>query len=141
MWVVDTRSKSNRRSDYSTHAARDAVPRLFEMEGGAPRGRRRVPLRRLNDPRVDAAGGRRLLPSRRGSRHGTSLGESTPLTTYGGHLSEGYVHGLHRVAEAVQQLHGASVARHVPVCRRWRKPLGSRVYAGAMSAMILRKAG
>lgn len=40
--------------------------------------------------------------------HGVGLHAPLPINTHGGHLSEGYIHGLNHVAESVRQLRGTS---------------------------------
>ena len=39
------------------------------------------------------------------------LGGSLPINTGGGHLSEGYIHGLNHVVEGVRQIRGTSTSQ------------------------------
>jgi acetyl-CoA acetyltransferase len=40
--------------------------------------------------------------------HGTGLGSPIPVNTHGGFLSEGYIHGMSTITEAVRQLRGTA---------------------------------
>jgi acetyl-CoA acetyltransferase len=41
--------------------------------------------------------------------HGTGVDSPTPVNTHGGFLSEGYIHGMSTITEAVRQLRGTAV--------------------------------
>jgi acetyl-CoA acetyltransferase len=62
-----------------------------------------------------------------------------PVNPHGGHLSEGYVHGLNHVAEAVQQLRHASGERQAEGAEIALSTGQQGWVAGTSSALILRR--
>jgi acetyl-CoA acetyltransferase len=62
-----------------------------------------------------------------------------PVNPHGGHLSEGYVHGLNHVAEAVQQLRHASGERQAQGAEIALSTGQQGWVAGTSSALILRR--
>jgi acetyl-CoA acetyltransferase len=135
---------SNHRGDLTTTAAVDAAPRLFAMAGVGPGdidvaclydAFTPLVLVQLEDygfcPRGEAA--------RWWADGHADQGGSMPVNPHGGHLSEGYVHGINHVAEAVQQLRGDAGARQVPGAEVALSTGQPGIVAGSMSALILRR--
>jgi acetyl-CoA acetyltransferase len=136
---------SNRRGDLTASAARDMAPRLFAAAGVSPE---EIDVAELYDaftPLVliqledygfcakgEAAG---FVAS-----GGMALGGELPVNTHGGFLSEGYVHGLNHVAEAVQQLRGDCGDRQVGGARVALATGQPGYVAGTTSAVVLRAA-
>lgn len=69
----------------------------------------------------------------------TALDGSIPVNTHGGFLSEGYVHGLNHIAEAVQQLRHDAGDRQVDGCETALSTAQPGYLTGVTSAIILRR--
>ncbi|WP_181781488.1 thiolase C-terminal domain-containing protein [Pseudonocardia pini] len=67
----------------------------------------------------------------------TALGGRIPVNTHGGFLSEGYVHGINHVCEAVSQLRGDAGARQVPGAETALVSAQPGYLTGGTSAVLL----
>jgi acetyl-CoA acetyltransferase len=136
---------SNHRGELTTSGAAAMAPRLFAMAGLGPDD---VDVAELYDaftPLVllqleDYGFCRKGDAAALVSSGATALGGSIPVNTHGGHLSEGYVHGLNHVAEAVAQLRGAAGARQVEGAEIALSTGQPGYVAGTTSAVILKRA-
>lgn len=135
---------SNRQVDLTTSAAAHMAPRLYAAAGVGPED---IDVAELYDAftplvllqleaygfcnRGDAAG---MVADGR-----TRLDGDVAVNTHGGHLSEGYVHGLNHVAEAVDQLRGYCGERQVPGAEVALSTSQPGINSGLTGAVILRR--
>jgi acetyl-CoA acetyltransferase len=137
---------SNGRGDLTTTAAAALAPRLYEGAGVGPAdvdvaelydAFTPLVLLQLEDYGFAAKGEAGALVA----DGVTALGGRLPVNTHGGHLSEGYVHGLNHVAEAVDQLRGDAGERQTPGAEVALVTGQPGYVAGTTSALILRADG
>ncbi|MFF2107072.1 thiolase C-terminal domain-containing protein [Rhodococcus koreensis] len=134
---------SGSRADYTTSAAREMAPRLYAKAGMGPA---EIDIAELYDaftPLVLMQLEDYQLAPRNEARAFVAAGEttfggSTPVNTHGGHLSEGYAHGLNHVVEAAVQLRGAAGPRQVPDAQTALCTGQPGYVSGVTSALILR---
>ncbi len=136
---------SNGRGDLTTTAATDLAPRLYAAAGVGPHeidvaelydAFTPLVLLQLEDYGFCAKGDAAALVT----DGATARDGRIPVNTHGGFLSEGYVHGLNHVAEAVGQLRGTCGARQVAGAEVALSTGQPGYVAGTTSAVILRRA-
>jgi acetyl-CoA acetyltransferase len=135
---------SNGLVDPTRSAAADMAPRLYAMAGVGPRDFDLAELYdcftysvlvQLEDYGFCKKGdGGEFVAS-----GATARGGSLPVNTHGGFLSEGYVHGLNHVAEAVSQLRHTAGARQVPGAELALSTAQPGYVAGSTAALVLRR--
>jgi acetyl-CoA acetyltransferase len=135
---------SNHRGDLATTAAVDVAPRLFAMAGAGPSD---IDVACIYDAftplvLVQLEDYGFCKPGEGGEwweAGNADRGGSMPVNPHGGHLSEGYVHGINHIAEAVQQLRGDAGERQVPGAEVALTTGQPGFVAGTMSALVLRR--
>jgi acetyl-CoA acetyltransferase len=136
---------SNGHQDLTTTAAAEMAPRLFASAGVTPSeidvlelydAFTPLVLLQLEDYGFCSKGEAAELVASGCTRPGGSL----PVNTHGGHLSEGYVHGLNHVAEAVSQLRWDAGPRQVQGAELALTTGQPGYVAGTSSALVLRRA-
>lgn len=136
---------SNQQPDLTTTAARAMAPRLWSQAGVGPSD---VDLALLYDcfsytvlVQLEDYG---FCPKGEGGPMveggATRIGGRLPVNTHGGFLSEGYVHGLNHVCEAVSQLRGDAGARQVAGAEVALCTAQPGYVSGNTSALVLRRA-
>ncbi len=135
---------SNRQPDPTRTAAADMAPRLYEMAGVGPSDFDLAELYdcftysvlvQLEDYGFCQKGESGPLVESGATR----LSGSIPVNTHGGFLSEGYVHGLNHVTEAVSQLRHEAGARQVSGAELALSTAQPGYVAGCTSALVLRR--
>lgn len=139
-WAGGDSFFSGQGGDFTVSEAARLAPRLYDMAGVGPAD---IDVAELYDcftysviVQLEDYG---FCAKGDGGPYAAS-GEMLPVNTHGGFLSEGYVHGINHVAEAVSQLRGTAGDRQVPgaeVALSTAQP--GYVLAGT-SALILRAA-
>lgn len=134
---------SGARVDYSVSAAAEMAPRLYANAGIGPEEIQIAQLYDAFTPLVLMQLEDYQLVGRHGAAEfvasgGTTLDGKLPVNTHGGHLSEGYVHGLNHVVEAVLQLRGQAGERQVRAAEVALSTGQPGYVSGATSAVILR---
>jgi acetyl-CoA acetyltransferase len=135
---------SNRIWDTNRTAAADMAPRLYAMAGIGPED---FDLAELYDcftysvlVQLEDYGFCKKGEAGDFLESGaTARGGSLPVNTHGGFLSEGYVHGLNHVAEAVSQLRHTAGARQVPDAELALSTAQPGYVAGSTAALVLRR--
>jgi acetyl-CoA acetyltransferase len=136
---------SNQQPDLGTTPARAMAPRLWSLSGVGPSD---VDVAELYDcftytvvVQLEDYG---FCKKGEGGGFAASgairLGGDLPVNTHGGFLSEGYVHGLNHVYEAVSQLRGDAGARQVAGAEVALCTSQPGYVSGNTSALVLRRA-
>ncbi|MGE0214649.1 thiolase C-terminal domain-containing protein [Mycolicibacterium sp.] len=136
---------SNRHADITVSGAAAMAPRLYAAAGVGPEDidvaefydafTPLVPLQ-LADYGFCAPGEASSMIADGATR----IGGRIPVNTHGGHLSEGYVHGLNHVVEAVHQLRGDCGERQVAGAEVALCTGQPGVSSGLTAATILKRA-
>jgi acetyl-CoA acetyltransferase len=136
---------SNQQPDQSATPAREMARRLWSLAGLGPS---EVDLAELYDcftytvvvQLEDYGFCRKGEGGAFAASGATRLGGSLPVNTHGGFLSEGYVHGMNHVCEAVSQLRGDAGARQVAGAEVALCTSQPGYVSGNTSALVLRRA-
>jgi acetyl-CoA acetyltransferase len=129
---------SNRRGDWTTSAAAAMSSRLYAMAGVGPP---EIDVAELYDAFTPLV----LLQLEdygfcaKGEGAAMYADGGLPVNTHGGHLSEGYVHGLNHAVEAVSQLRWDGGPRQVAGAQVALSTGQPGYVAGSSSAVILRR--
>ena len=143
-WGAGQTLYSNQQPDRTRTAAADLAPRLYAMAGLGPGD---IDLAELYDcftysvlVQLEDYG---FCPKGESGPFvesgATGRGGALPVNTHGGSLSEGYVHGLNQLTEAVSQLRGDAGARQVPDAEVALSTAQPGYVAGCCSALLLRR--
>jgi acetyl-CoA acetyltransferase len=135
---------SNGQPDATVTAAADMAPRLWALAGVGPG---EIDLAELYDcfsytvlvQLEDYGFCRKGEGGPFVASGATRAGGRLPVNTHGGFLSEGYVHGLNHVCEAVSQLRGEAGARQVEGAELALSTAQPGYVSGNTSALVLRR--